>query len=134
MMDSQITIDTSPPVAGTVHDGPGPHDIDYQQSLTLHTTWHHFFDRESGVAFYQFAFGAQCLEADDFGLPPQEGVRYFHVFIYSFDVHFITIAIYYVKHVKHNMQKNANMLVYYIEILCTYDWKLPQIWLCFIIL
>ena len=61
-------------MAGTVHDGPGPGDLDYQQSLTLHATWHHFFDRESGVAFYQYSFSQQCLDVDGFGIPAPEGV------------------------------------------------------------
>ena len=61
-------------MAGRVHDGPGPDDIDYQQSLTLHATWHGFFDRESGVAFYQYGFSQHCLDVEDFGIPAPDTV------------------------------------------------------------
>ena len=65
----QITVDSTPPVAGVVQDGPGDTDIDYQQSLTLHANWHNFFDRESTISFYQYAFAEECLGADYFYLP-----------------------------------------------------------------
>ena len=69
----QITIDTTPPVAGVVHDGPGPSDVDFQQSLSLKATWHNFLDRESGVVFYHYAFKDRCLTVDRMKIPPAEG-------------------------------------------------------------
>ncbi|XP_041351011.1 uncharacterized protein LOC121369994 [Gigantopelta aegis] len=61
MMDFQITIDSSPPLGGIVHDGPtGESERDYQISKTLFANWEGFFDKESGVAFYQYLFGTSC--------------------------------------------------------------------------
>ena len=60
---SQITIDVSPPVAGVVHDGiPESNDIDFQDDLNLHIFWDGFFDKESGVKFYKYAFDSECRE------------------------------------------------------------------------
>ena len=63
----QITLDTSPPQAGTVLDGaPGTGaEVDYQEGDQLGAHWSGFFDRESGVMFYEYAFGETCLDADD---------------------------------------------------------------------
>ena len=72
----QITIDTSPPHAGVVKDNtPGNADLDYQQSMTLEASWEGFFDKQSGVLFYQYGFSDVCLEAADFSIPESPGVR-----------------------------------------------------------
>ncbi|XP_072033178.1 uncharacterized protein [Amphiura filiformis] len=59
----KITIDTSPPIAGSVHDGtPDDNDIDFQQENTLHVHWDGFFDKESGVKFYEYIFDTKCWD------------------------------------------------------------------------
>ncbi|KAK7500608.1 hypothetical protein BaRGS_00008183, partial [Batillaria attramentaria] len=64
----QITLDASPPHQGAVHDGiPGSPEVDYQSSTSLHAHWSDFFDRESGIKFYQYAFHTACLTASSFG-------------------------------------------------------------------
>ncbi|CAH1794767.1 unnamed protein product [Owenia fusiformis] len=69
----KITIDTTPPHPGVVHDGlPGTPDVDFQQDFSLHAHWSEFFDRESGVKFYQYAFGRNCLGLDAFH--PNNGI------------------------------------------------------------
>jgi hypothetical protein len=51
-------VDITPPHAGAVHDGlPGNPEIDYQQGTDLKAYWDQFFDRESGVLFYQYIVG-----------------------------------------------------------------------------
>ncbi|XP_071088930.1 uncharacterized protein [Haliotis cracherodii] len=68
-MDLKVTIDVSPPHPGAVHDGrSGNPEVDYQDSLQLHAHWDGFFDRESGVKFYQYIFGFHCHTADAFDL------------------------------------------------------------------
>lgn len=65
----QITIDVTPPHAGLVHDGnKGSPEIDYQQGTSLTAHWDQFFDRESGVLFYQYIPGTSCAGKDDFDL------------------------------------------------------------------
>ena len=69
MCHLQITIDVSPPHAGVVHDGiSGNPEIDYQQGMELKAYWSQFFDRESGVYFYQYIVGTKCAEKSDFSL------------------------------------------------------------------
>ncbi|CAH1249044.1 SCARF2 [Branchiostoma lanceolatum] len=66
----KITVDTSPPLPGNVHDGlKGQPEIDYQQTTTVNTWWDGFFDEESGVKFYQYGYSTSCLAAADFTLP-----------------------------------------------------------------
>ncbi|XP_071084119.1 uncharacterized protein [Haliotis cracherodii] len=68
-MQFKVTIDASAPHPGVVHDGQsGRPEVDYQDSLQLRAHWDGFFDRESGVKFYQYKFGSNCFQADDFGL------------------------------------------------------------------
>ncbi|XP_046575805.1 uncharacterized protein LOC124283822 [Haliotis rubra] len=68
-LDFKVTIDSSPPHTGSVHDGQRGHsEIDYQDSKQLHAHWEGFFDRESGVKFYQYGYADHCLEIRDFGL------------------------------------------------------------------
>ena len=65
----QITIDISPPVAGTVHEGAqGEPEIDFQQEKTVKVHWNDFFDRESGIWMYRYGYGAECLKPEDFDI------------------------------------------------------------------
>ncbi|XP_071082513.1 uncharacterized protein [Haliotis cracherodii] len=65
----KVTVDASAPHPGVVHDGqPGHPEVDYQDSLQLHAHWDGFFDRESGVKFYQYQFSDKCLQKEHFGL------------------------------------------------------------------
>ncbi|OPL33819.1 hypothetical protein AM593_07242, partial [Mytilus galloprovincialis] len=62
-----ITIDVSPPHEGYVHDGiRGDPEIDFQQDLHIDAHWEGFFDRESGVEFYQYIFSDHCFNNDEF--------------------------------------------------------------------
>eukprot|EP00058_Branchiostoma_floridae_P013160 XP_002598648.1 hypothetical protein BRAFLDRAFT_67046 [Branchiostoma floridae] len=66
----KITVDTSPPLAGNVHDGmKGQPEKDYQQTTAVKTWWDGFFDEESGVKFYLYGYSTSCLTAADFTLP-----------------------------------------------------------------
>ncbi|XP_038062737.1 uncharacterized protein LOC119733220 [Patiria miniata] len=57
----KITVDASAPQAGVVHDGiPGSNEIDYQEGSDLSAHWEGFFDKESGVKFYQYLFDDSC--------------------------------------------------------------------------
>lgn len=52
-----------------MHDGlPGNPEIDYQQDKDLNAYWDQFFDRESGVFFYQYVVDTSCASTDRFGL------------------------------------------------------------------
>lgn len=63
----QITIDVSPPHEGSVHDGiRGEPEVDYQQDLHIDAYWDGFFDRESGVEYYQYVFSDHCLTNSEF--------------------------------------------------------------------
>ncbi|XP_067682774.1 uncharacterized protein [Haliotis asinina] len=65
----KITIDSSSPRPGAVHDGVmGQPEIDYQDTTQLHAHWEGFFDRESGVKFYQYGYADHCLNLLDFGI------------------------------------------------------------------
>ena len=66
-MKFQITIDVSPPHEGSVHDGiRGEPEVDYQQDLHIDAYWEGFFDRESGVEYYQYDFSDHCLTNSEF--------------------------------------------------------------------
>ncbi|XP_053401015.1 uncharacterized protein LOC128557569 [Mercenaria mercenaria] len=66
VLQKKISIDTSPPHEGIVHDGiPGAPEVDFQQSLQLTGYWDGFFDEESGVWFYTYAFNDRCLNEND---------------------------------------------------------------------
>ncbi|CAG2233138.1 unnamed protein product [Mytilus edulis] len=68
-LTKKITVDISPPHQGAVHDGqPGNPEIDYQQGMDLHAYWDQFFDRESGVFFYQYIVKTTCADKTDFVL------------------------------------------------------------------
>eukprot|EP00058_Branchiostoma_floridae_P023180 XP_002608670.1 hypothetical protein BRAFLDRAFT_73893 [Branchiostoma floridae] len=54
---------------------PGQRDLDFQQDLQLHAWWDGFFDRESGVQFYKYAFANRCLGKDEFGIPRPQHVH-----------------------------------------------------------
>ena len=73
----QITIDTSPPVCGVVLEGvKGEPEIDFQQDLTVKVHWSDFFDIESGIMFYRYGFGPECLNAEDFHITDGKEVRH----------------------------------------------------------
>ncbi|KAK3100189.1 hypothetical protein FSP39_015958 [Pinctada imbricata] len=76
-LTENITIDISPPHTGIVHDGVrGTPEVDYQQDKTLHAHWDGFFDRESGVLFYQYGFDTQCIPKAKFQLDvPNSGLN-----------------------------------------------------------
>ncbi|KAI8519531.1 hypothetical protein Bbelb_027880 [Branchiostoma belcheri] len=72
----QVTVDESPPTAGQVQDAmQGQRDLDFQQDLQLHAWWDGFFDRESGVQFYQYGFANRCLGEDEFSIPQSEHIH-----------------------------------------------------------
>ncbi|KAK3099491.1 hypothetical protein FSP39_005250, partial [Pinctada imbricata] len=77
VIHKKITIDISPPHTGIVHDGVrGTPEVDYQQDKTLHAHWDGFFDRESGVLFYQYGFDTQCIPKANFQLDvPNSGLN-----------------------------------------------------------
>nr|XP_034301655.1 uncharacterized protein LOC105322112 [Crassostrea gigas] len=69
ILSKKITIDTSPPHPGMVKDGVrGTEEVDFQQSKTLTAHWDGFFDRESGVLFYQYGFNTSPIPASAFAL------------------------------------------------------------------
>jgi hypothetical protein len=52
-----VTVDTTPPMGGTVRDGTGS-DVDTQTSLTtIDANWFGFFDSQSGISEYEWAIG-----------------------------------------------------------------------------
>ncbi|XP_050415812.1 uncharacterized protein LOC126829741 [Patella vulgata] len=68
-LTKQITVDTSSPHQGMVHDGKyDTPEIDVQSDLELFAHWGGFFDRESGVKFYLYGFSTSCLGANKFQL------------------------------------------------------------------
>lgn len=46
----------------------GTPEADFQQSTTLHVHWDGFFDRESGVLFYQYGIQTKQMLPSDFQL------------------------------------------------------------------
>lgn len=69
-LTQQFTVDTTTPLTGAVFDAPsGMPDIDYQTSPSLSAWWSGFFDRETDIAFYQYAFGTRCVNASTFSYP-----------------------------------------------------------------
>ncbi|CAC5386461.1 unnamed protein product [Mytilus coruscus] len=69
VLTRKITVDISPPHSGAVHDGQqGNPEIDYQQGMDLNAYWDQFFDRESGVFFYQYIVNTTCADKTDFVL------------------------------------------------------------------
>jgi Bacterial Ig-like domain/Calx-beta domain len=56
-MSDGVTVDSTPPIAGVVNDGPGT-DVDFQPSrTTIAANWTGFADVVSGIASYQWAIG-----------------------------------------------------------------------------
>jgi hypothetical protein len=52
-----VTVDSTPPVAGSVADGLGA-DVDWQSSLTtIRANWSGFSDPQSGISGYEWAIG-----------------------------------------------------------------------------
>ena len=69
-------MDTSPPHTGVVKDNTlGNRDLDYTTSTTLSAWWDGFFDKQSGVLFYQYGISTGCLGADAFTFPEGPDVR-----------------------------------------------------------
>ncbi|CAG2222618.1 unnamed protein product [Mytilus edulis] len=69
ILTKKITVDISPPHTGVVHDGlPGNPEIDYQQGMDLNAYWDQFFDRESGVFFYQYSVDTSCADKSAFSI------------------------------------------------------------------
>ncbi|XP_022107048.1 uncharacterized protein LOC110988105 [Acanthaster planci] len=57
----RVTVDTSAPQAGVVYDGIlGSNEVDFQEGNDLSAHWEGFFDKESGVKFYQYLFDTSC--------------------------------------------------------------------------
>ncbi|XP_052071167.1 uncharacterized protein LOC127709606 [Mytilus californianus] len=75
VLTTKITIDTSPPQIGTVHDGlyelP---EIDYQQDYHLDFHWDGFFDPESGVQYYKYIIANYCWTKQDL-ISSTEGIE-----------------------------------------------------------
>lgn len=46
----------------------GTPEVDFQQSTTLYVHWDGFFDRESGVLFYQYGIHTKSMLHSDFQL------------------------------------------------------------------
>ena len=64
----RITIDTSPPVPGIVHDGASIQtDVDFQAPRALTGVWAGFNDPETGVRYYKYKFGM----SQDFKVDPK---------------------------------------------------------------
>ncbi|KAK3101903.1 hypothetical protein FSP39_007221, partial [Pinctada imbricata] len=76
ILSKKITIDSSPPHTGIVNDGMrGTDEVDYQQDKTLYAHWDGFFDRESGILFYQYGFSTACIPKATFELDnPSSGL------------------------------------------------------------
>ena len=75
-------MDTSAPATGVVKDSlPGQADLDFQQSFTIHASWDGFFDKESGVLFYQYALADECLDDVEFSLPTPNALVSLHFII-----------------------------------------------------
>jgi len=65
----QITIDTSPPHEGSVHEGfEDEPEVDFQQTLDISAHWKGFFDRESGVWFYLYTVSLDCKSLSEFDI------------------------------------------------------------------
>lgn len=60
-------MDDSPPEGGHVYDSStGTDDEDYRSDGYLNAHWDGFYDKESGIRFYQYAFHTSCLSAGYF--------------------------------------------------------------------
>ena len=65
----KITIDVSPPFGGVVLEGvKGEPELDFQQDHTVKAHWSDFFDKESGIMFYRYGYGFDCLTSEDFDI------------------------------------------------------------------
>ncbi len=75
----QISVDTSPPEIGKVHDGMmGSAEVDYQSDFNMNAYWDGFFDKESGVKFYKYIFATQCWNQDDWEAAIGHNVSFLH--------------------------------------------------------
>ena len=68
-----VVVETSPPEAGNVYDGPTigtVNDIDYQDDVTaIHAHWDGFYDPHSAIVSYTWSVGV-CAGCSD-SLAPQ---------------------------------------------------------------
>lgn len=70
----KITVDLTPPLPGVVMESfLNQRDVDYQNGDTVPIHWNSFFDRETAIAFYQYAITTECLEASSFQNPLSSG-------------------------------------------------------------
>ena len=37
-------------------------EVDFQQNMGLYANWDGFFDKESGIKFYEYTFGTECWD------------------------------------------------------------------------
>ncbi|VDI32878.1 Hypothetical predicted protein, partial [Mytilus galloprovincialis] len=73
----QISLDLSPPHEGYVHDGlKGESEVDFQQDLNIDAHWEGFFDKESGVDFYQYIFSDHCFSKNEMAISKKKQVTY----------------------------------------------------------
>ncbi|KAK3589123.1 hypothetical protein CHS0354_017089 [Potamilus streckersoni] len=62
-----ILADESPPLTGTIQEGPGSGpDIDFTSDDVVIVHWDGFIDHESGVKLYRVAVATRCLEQVEF--------------------------------------------------------------------
>ena len=63
---------------GIVHEGlSGAPEIDFQQDHEVHVHWKGFFDKESGIMFYEYLYGESCFDEDMFTIEDEDTVMYF---------------------------------------------------------
>lgn len=57
-----VLVDESPPVNGTVMEGPqGERDVDFTAVGDITVNWNGFIDHESGISHYEVFLGRECL-------------------------------------------------------------------------
>ncbi|CAG2198378.1 unnamed protein product [Mytilus edulis] len=108
VLTTKITIDTSPPQTGTVHDGLNElPDIDYQQDFHLDFHWDGFFDPESGVQYYKYIISDYCWTKQDL-IASTEGLETYDT-IASYDA--IKEGLYYITVIAMNSANDASSAV-----------------------
>ena len=107
-----FTVDTTPPEAGAVFDGPqGGGDLDFQPSQTISVYWTGFFDPETDVSFYQYQFGTQCQNGSAFVLPLGAGTTVVQTKSTSASWTAPTYGTYYITVVAYNQALQPSMAV-----------------------
>ena len=46
----------------------GEPELDFQRDLYVNVHWSDFFDKESGIMFYRYGYGSECLTSEDFDI------------------------------------------------------------------